>query len=249
MSDNKEVSGNIRRDRKGAAMILVLCLMMLFFVLSITTILSSSVLVGRAKEDRIGKQCMVLATSFAKQLDRAMSEPLDGTKDRLDGEKFQDFVRASIDYDVDLETEVEPPISSEKKKWEYYWKIQNAYEISSKDPSNVPAAGSKEEAIHRFYVGEVDGNQEYKLFMEVYWTFENYEDFWGKWNKPDQKYDGILLSVQVVCQHEKTGQSSRVRSFYELSVTDERPEGEKNPAYEYQWKHFKWQWNKVWTEA
>lgn len=243
MSDNNEVSGNIRRDRKGAAMILVLCLMMLFFVLSITTILSSSVLVGRAKEDRIGKQCMVLATSFAKQLDKEMSGS--STKgDKLKGDDFQDFVRASIDYNVKFGTDVDPPILGEK--WEYYWKIQNAYEISSKDPSNVPAAGSKEKAIHRFYV---DDNKEYKLFMEVYWTFENYEDFWGKWNKPDQKYDGILLSVQVVCQHEKTGQSSRVRSFYELSVTDERPDDVKNPAYEYQWKHFKWQWNKVWTEA
>lgn len=243
MKQNKQGVPFPGRGQKGAAMILVLCLMMLFLVLAVTTMFSSGVLVGEAKKDRIEKQCMLLAVSISKQMDQEMKENKKYSEDNpvLDMNNFQDMVRAFIDHRVEKK-DIKNFEKENIEKWPYYWKKQNAWETNL--DHGITGKENRGDAAQVFELretGDADFPEGYNLSLEVYWTFEDFEDFRLIMKDSKDYYSGILLSVSVIC--EKGSSSCRVQNYYQLSVS--RPNDGQDPE---EWQNSSWSWTKVWKE-
>lgn len=65
MSNKKRILQN----EKGDALIVVLCIMMVFFVLALSTLLAASVMQGSAKKDAVSERCKIAALSYNEMLD------------------------------------------------------------------------------------------------------------------------------------------------------------------------------------
>lgn len=235
MNTNKKKDAPLLQEQEGAAMVLVLCLMALFFVLSLTTLFSSSVLVGEARDDREAKQCRLLATSFSRQVDEQMT--MTYTDSMPDDGSLQYLVRCSIDHMVPLDKGGAP------NRWPYYWKKKKITEVSP--DSSIVREGTMEDAVHT-WLPESSLPEGYSLEMKAYWTFEDYSEFYSNVKGAGvSPYDGILLVVDVVCSGKN--RSYTVESCYSLTVnTIESVDGTSSKK---NYDDYKWVWTKVWREV
>lgn len=240
MNTNKKKGAPLLQGQEGAAMVLVLCLMALFFVLSLTTLFSSSVLVGEARDDRETKQCRILATSFSQKLDEEMKTT---TKwDEMPEGCFPKMVRTYIDYMAKEKVEG----VTLAVQWPYYWEKRDATETSPL-PGKVRDTSSMTEAVHTWKISnnslpEGLRSDGYCLEMRAYWTFEDYDSFYAtmRGTKP---YDGILLVVDVVCSGKK--RSYTVQNCYRLTVSSTTNDGSPGKTLD----DFNWTWAAVWKEV
>lgn len=64
----------IKKEQRGAAMVVVLCVMAVFLALSITILLSASVALNSAKQNVLSEQCRIQAVTFSDLVDDAMED-------------------------------------------------------------------------------------------------------------------------------------------------------------------------------
>lgn len=64
----------MKRNRKGSAMIVVLCVMAIVMVLSLALLLSASIVVANANRRKQQEQCKISASSFSKVLEEDLKD-------------------------------------------------------------------------------------------------------------------------------------------------------------------------------
>lgn len=69
------------KNQKGAAMIIVLCVMMVILVLCVSVLLSTSMILANANHAFAKEQCRIWAVSLSEQLDQALLTPAFETAD------------------------------------------------------------------------------------------------------------------------------------------------------------------------
>ena len=68
------------RERSGAAMIAVLCILAIFLTLCLSMLLTASVLMQNAENRRYEEQCRISAVTMSKELERALCTPSEEDK-------------------------------------------------------------------------------------------------------------------------------------------------------------------------
>ena len=77
-----------RKDRnKGAAMIVVLCIMAVLMALSLAVLLSASVVMGNAQKAATREQCRLTAITFSEALEEKLTEDYDDPTFKVENEE------------------------------------------------------------------------------------------------------------------------------------------------------------------
>jgi len=182
-------------NNKGAAMILVLCIMMVFLALSLSILLAASVMQGTARKAAVSERCKVAAFSYSELVERQLvvgAEVISSMEADSVKSLFRTFIvdrGAAGVYDPEETADVPEKITL--------------------------ACGMEGESIGQTLNG-------YNIQMQVYWEgdgkeIENALNAAGSDPLEIEKaYRDIRLYVDVICV--KASESYRVRSEYAVTV-------------------------------
>lgn len=136
----------MKHNKKGSAMIVVLCIMAILMTLSFALLLSASIVVANANRRKQQEQCKISASSFGKNIEADL--------------KDESIVEKEGSLRAYLRDEIERYMRSQNLGWAYY----NEDEGDAHSMAAAKRTFSMEEASWK--------NQTGTLKMEAYWESE-----------------------------------------------------------------------------
>lgn len=240
----KNTSCPLSGDR-GAAMIVVLCVMALFMALALTMLFSAASITGNARITAVNKRCEIAAVSLSEALNEEITKSQEKNNDPV--QTIQDYMRYNIDRAWESRT---------SSLWDPY--IEDL-EISSPQVHQVVFAN----------LGDLEGmktliEENYQLQVEFYWMMDKDAPFLNNAADGDRwKLFGCHGSKMVVtCICSKGDESYKVRTVYQLNcvgVNGDKifEEGTTNEDFNSidngklvgtTWSDYRWEWRQIWTE-
>lgn len=208
MKKQKTVRRKQLNNRRGDAMILVLCIMMVFMVLSLSVLLASAVLLGTAKKNAVSERCRTASSDFSFMLKEQLSANRQNVPVRLQ-QFFMDMVQTKMqegntDFFIDEEAEL-----TDEEEADFIHRI-----TISNDGKEI---------------GEVLNG--YEIYLEAEWIgskeqigqalnqWEAEQDALDMERKPKETcYSGITLKLTTVCETEKRRESYRTTVYYTVWI-------------------------------
>lgn len=215
-------SGRLK-DNRGAAMVLVLCVMLVFITLTLTMLASAANLMGNAKQDAILKRCQVMAVSLSDTLKAEMLKscsPLEASG-TLQGE-----IRVHIDS-----------FTSGNAAWTYYTDDGSGAEVPEAMIHTYTLDSVGDEELDEFLAGG------YSIKVEMYWQVDDPFGFESASNI-ETRCSGSKIGINVICSHKE--QSYKVRTMYRVLCTPNRTlDTESDSPDYYTWEDIDWTWSKI----
>lgn len=193
-------------QKKGEAMIVVLCIMAVLMALSLAMLLSASVVMGNAQKSFIREQCRLTAITFSEAIEEKLTEDYDDALFGLENEGLRRYLRDVISTG----------------QWKYY----NEGEAGS---------SSKKAVTHSFKVQGLEnseGDSPYgDISVDMYWEWDGTKAV----GEGELKYSNSILGVNVTCsykgQTQKVKSQYSLKCQYEESVV----EGDAKPPVSWTW--------------
>lgn len=191
-------------------MIIVLCILMLFMVLSFSILTASAVVLGTAKKNAVSERCKTAASTFSAMMEEQLVQKREN-KPLLLQQFFMDMAQEKMQLPPGTETErfyFDEDLDTEEDR--YIQKI------------TVKNAGKE--------MGEYLNG--YNVRIEVVWSgnLETFRDFYEEKIKdqPEDKklpvecsYSGIKVKVTTICENEKFHESYKATVCYDVRIEGE----------------------------
>lgn len=176
----------MKHNKKGDAMIMVICIMAIFLALSLAAILSASTLMSGSIKSRTKEQCRLSAITFSKVLEAELTRKND-YEDRKNGST--DSLRSYL-----------------RKQMESGWTYYNEDELGHSDLKER----KKEFDLDSSSFTDLDHPEDNfgEIHVAVYWTAEAGE--FGVY----KDYSSAKIAVEVTCG--KKGQKQKIRTWYNV---------------------------------
>lgn len=212
-------SGRVQLNNvRGDAMIIVLCILMLFMVLSFSVLTAAGVVLGTSKKNAVSERCKTAAATFSAMMEEQLTTDREAVPLRIQT-FFMDMVQSKMQTAV--------PESAD-----FYWNEDS-------DTDEIP-----DSLIHHISVengGKTMGEilNGYDISVEAVWIGgqDKFQDAWNENNSPEKTdaerlpneccYDGIGLKVTTICSNEKFHESYRATVYYRVWI--EAAPGEAAP--------------------
>lgn len=212
----------MKANKRGDAMITVLCIMLLFMALSLTILLAASSSLGSSKQNAASTRCRLAAESFSEM----MAEEL---MDKKNKNEYQQAVIKMLREDTSFEycrtSDIETNL-----KW--------SYTVESNGKSSDKGSGI-------YPISEILPG--YEISVNIYWgeknlTLDEIQDELYSWpvDETDHtdvinpaKYSQKYIYTEVTCS--KGSVSYTVRQKFLIMVDKKNSEGEPTDEETYEW--------------
>lgn len=181
-------------SNRGAAMIMVLCIMSIFIMLSLGLLLGASTVIGSARKAAVSEQCRVAAVSFSKMITEELTDEGSQT--------MEDYLRQEIS----------------EGNWNPYDTTKSDSGPETSKNSNQSESFTRDFQIsnQRNAIAEETGG--YGITVSMYWKMppENMGQVITKQSERD--YDGATLVIIVICK--KDNESYKIKTNYNLKCNE-----------------------------
>lgn len=197
-----------KKNERGDAMILVLCILMLFMVLSLSILTAAAVVLGTTKRNAVSERCKT-AASFSAMLEEQLVQERQNVPLRLQS-FFMEMVQAKMQ-------------NTQPQMADFYWDEDSA-------GSEIPA-----DLVHEIVItngGEEMGEllNDYNISVNAVWmgSRELFQDAYDENNGEGKTeveklpneccYSGIKLKVTTICENEKMRESYQATVYYNVWI-------------------------------
>ena len=199
-----------KNNARGDAMIIVLCILMLFMVLSFSILTASAVVLGTAKKNAVSERCKTAASTFSAMMEEQLVQKRD--KNPLHLQKF--FMEM-----VHEKMKLQPGTEIERF---YFDEDLDEAEDSYVQKISIKNAGKE--------IGEYLNG--YDVRIEIVWigslevfkdSYKDKVEDWPEGNKlpVECSYSGIKLKVTTICENKKFHESYKATVFYDIQIEGE----------------------------
>ncbi|PWJ73793.1 UNVERIFIED_CONTAM: hypothetical protein C7383_111129 [Murimonas intestini] len=190
-----------RKDRnKGAAMIVVLCIMAVLMALSLAVLLSASVVMGNAQKAATREQCRLTAITFSEALEEKLTEDYDDPTFKVENEGIRTYLREAIS----------------SKQWLYYNEAEAGH-------------NSKKAVTRSFTVENLPSDSAYgDIAVDMYWESDGTVAIDDEELRYSNSILVVVVTCSYKGQTQKVKSQYALKCQYEESV--DKNEGETAPV-------------------
>ncbi len=218
---------NRAEKNRGAAMVIVLCVMVVFLALSATILLAGSVALNNARNsvyfERGKAQAVSLGELFARDMLRVhgMEEEPGKVSDGETERTYQSLIRYVRDGIMNF-------VNKKESAWIPY------------DENANGGAGNQEDAVKKFML-DSEEEDKHQICIEMYWTWEPKEGFDAETEKLEEKLKDQKVRLFIDVYSVLSDAEYHVKRAFELNqvqaISDYNtpPEGEEGYPYNWTW--------------